>query len=128
MGLAAAVGTTIKCSFGAAPTPLSVLPVNRVVSPTPVANCMDNKPFLNVLPFGICSSPANPQVIAATAAALGVFTPMPCIPNIVTPWLPASPTVLIGNLPTLNNTSTCMCAWAGVITVMAPGSFRTMVP
>lgn len=128
MALAVTAGTMVKCSFGAAPTPLSVLPVNRVLSPAPVANIMDTKPFLNIVPFGLCTSPANPQVIAATAAALGVFTPMPCIPNIVTPWLPGSPTVLVGNLPAVSNTSTCMCAWAGVVSVVAPAQFRTLVP
>lgn len=128
MALAVTMGTTLKCSFGAAPTPLVVLPVNRVVAPLPAANIMDNKPFLNIVPFGMCSSPANPMVIAATAAALGVFTPMPCIPVIVSPWLPGSPKVLIGNLPTVSNSSKCMCSWGGVVSVVAPANFRVMVP
>lgn len=128
MGLAVTMGTTIKCSFGVAPTPLVVLPVNRVLGPTPVANIMDTKPFVNIMPFGMCSSPANPTVITATAAALGVFTPMPCVPAIVTPWLPGSPTVLVGNLPAVSNSSTCMCSWGGVVSVVAPASFQTMVP
>lgn len=127
MAFAVTAGTTIKCSFGAAPTPLGVLPLNRVLAPAPVANIMDNKPFLNVVPFGMCSSPANPQVIAATAAALGVFTPMPCLPVIVSPWLPGSPTNLVGNLPAVSSSSTCMCSWGGVVSVVVPASFGTMV-
>ena len=36
---------------------------------------------------------------AATAAALGVLTPMPCIPVTAAPWMPGVPQVLIGNMP-----------------------------
>ena len=128
MTCAVTAGSTIQCSFGAAPMPLGVLPINRTLAPTPAANVMDNKPFVNVVPFGVCSSPANPQVIAATAAALGVLTPMPCLPVIVSPWLPGSPTVLIGNLPAVNSASTCMCSWGGVVSVLVPSAFQTLVP
>jgi len=47
----------------------------------PVATIMDFKPFANIPGFGACMSPMNPHVIAATAAAMGVFTPQPCIPG-----------------------------------------------
>ena len=79
------MGATLQCSFGVAPSALMVLPQNRVLTgPVPsAANIMDNKPLVNILPFGMCSSLANPTVAIATAAALGVLTPMPCIP--VTP-------------------------------------------
>ncbi len=128
MGIAVSMGATIKCSFGAAPSSLVVLPTNRVLNPVPVANIMDNKPFLNILPFGVCNTPSNPMVAAATAAALGVLTPMPCIPVTLAPWVVGSPTVLVGNMPILNNSSTCMCNWGGVITVISPGSPTCQVP
>ena len=67
--------------------------------------------------FGMCSNPANPAVIAATAAALGVPTPAPCVPVIPTPWMPGCPTVLVCGKPLLNNTSKLMCAYGGVIQV-----------
>ncbi len=122
------MGATLQCSFGAAPSSLVVLPTNKVLTGTPDANIMDYKPMVNILPFGVCSSLANPTVAAATSAALGVLTPMPCIPNTVSPWVPGAPTVLLANMPTLNNTSKCMCMWAGVIQIVAPGQFTVMTP
>ncbi|WP_255430439.1 DUF4280 domain-containing protein [Sporomusa sp. GT1] len=104
-----------------APSSLVVLPQNRVISNMPVANIMDNKPLVNVMPFGMCSSLANPTVAAATAAALGVLTPMPCIPVIPAPWVPGSVTVMIANCPALNKTANLMCAWGGVIQIVDPG-------
>ena len=121
-------GALVMCSFGVAPSSLAVLPMHRVMTGAPAANIMDNKPNLNVLPFGMCSSLANPAVAAATAAALGVLTPMPCIPNTPAPWVPGAPTVLLQNFPALNNTSQLMCVWGGVITFTAPGQFTHLIP
>ncbi|MFN6518383.1 MAG: DUF4280 domain-containing protein [Nostoc sp. CreGUA01] len=128
MALQVCSGATLKCSFGVAPSSLVVLPVNRVLTGTPDANIMDNKPMVNIMPFGMCSSLANPTVASATAAASGVLTPMPCIPVIPAPWAPGSPTVLIANSPALNNTSKLMCAWAGVIEVVYPGQSTVFIP
>ncbi|MDR5758683.1 DUF4280 domain-containing protein [Caballeronia sp. LZ035] len=126
MGIQVTAGATLQCSFGAAPGTLQVLPVNRVLCGTPAATIMDNVPMVNVLPFGTCTSMANPVVVAATAAALGALTPMPCVPATVAPWAPGSPTVLIGSLPALQNSSKLMCMWAGVIQVVAPAQVTTM--
>jgi hypothetical protein len=128
MGIQVCTGAMMMCSFGAAPSSLVVLPLNRTMTGTPAANIMDNKPMLNIPPFAMCMSPANPMVIAATAAAMGVLTPMPCIPVTVAPWVPGAPTVLIGNMPALNNSSKLMCNWGGVIQISVPGQFTTMVP
>jgi hypothetical protein len=122
------MGALLQCSFGAAPAPLSVLPVNRVLTGTPAATITDSIPFVNIPSFGTCSSPSNPVVIAATAAALGVPTPMPCVPATVAPWLPGAPTVLIGNLPALDDQSRLMCMWAGVIQITMAGQFTVAVP
>ncbi len=122
------MGAMISCSFGAAPGTLVVLPTNKVLTGMPAATCMDHVPMLNILPFGMCSSPANPMVAAATAAALGVLTPMPCIPMTSAPWVPGSPTVLIANFPALNNSSKLMCTWAGIISISMAGQFTTAVP
>jgi hypothetical protein len=119
----------IKCSFGVASVPLIVTPDNRVlVSNQPAATIMDHVPMKNIPTFGMCQSIANPAVAAATSAALGVFTPAPCIPATSSPWVVGSLTVLINNKPALNNTSTCMCTWAGVISVVQAGQMQTQVP
>jgi hypothetical protein len=116
------MGAMMKCSFGTSPSALSVLPAGRPLGPLPAATIMDNVPFMNVPPFGTCSSLANPVVAAATAAALGALAPMPCIPSTVAPWVPGSPTVLISNIPALSATSKLMCMWGGVIEILVPGS------
>lgn len=128
MGQLTCMGAMLKCSFGLAPGTLMVLPANAVLTAVPDANIMDNKPMVNILPFGMCQSMANPMVAAATAAALGVLVPMPCIPATVAPWMPGSPTVLIGNMPALNNSSKLMCMWGGVIEINAPGQTTVSIP
>ena len=123
------MGAVLQCSFGAAPSSLVVLPINRVLAEgPPAANIMDHKPMINIMPFGVCSSLANPSVAAATAAAMGALTPMPCVPMTMSPWVTGAPTVLIANIPALNNTSKCMCNWAGVISINFAGTTRTMIP
>lgn len=68
-------------------------------------------------------------MIAATAAALGVFTPMPCVPVTPAPWIPGgAPTVLMGVAPALDAQGTLICAWGGVIKVAQPGQVTTFVP
>lgn len=122
-------GATLQCSFGAAPSMLNVLPVNRTLtSGMPAANIMDHIPLVNILPFGMCMSMANPMVAAATAAALGVLTPMPCIPATATPWIPGAPTMLLGNMPSLDSNCSLMCNWAGVIKVVMPGQMQMLIP
>lgn len=128
MGICICGNSVLQCSFGAAPGPLTVLPANKVISSTPLATIMDNKPLVNIPAFGMCSCPANPQVAAATAAALGVLTPMPCIPVLLAPWAPGSPTVLIGGYPALNQTSKLICSWGGVIQVMSPITMNIQMP
>ncbi|WAJ39817.1 DUF4280 domain-containing protein [Pseudomonas sp. GOM7] len=122
-------GATLQCSFGAAPSMLNVLPTNRTLTGgMPAANIMDHIPLVNIMPFGVCMSMANPTVAAATAAALGVLTPMPCIPATATPWIPGAPTMLLGNMPSLDSNCTLMCNWAGVIKVVMPGQMQMLIP
>jgi len=120
-------GAMMMCSFGVAPAVLNVLPTNKTNATTPAANIADSIPMTNIPTFGMCMSIANPTVAAATAAALGVLTPMPCIP-VTAPWVPGSATCLIGGMPALNSTSKCMCSWGGVIQITFPGQVTTNVP
>lgn len=129
MGFAVCMGAALQCTFGMTPSTLTVLPQSRVMGCSlPMASIMDNKPIVNILPFGMCSSMANPVVAAATAAKLGVFTPMPCIPVTVAPWAPGSPTCLVGGNPALNNSSKLMCAYGGVISINNPGQSTINIP
>ena len=109
------------CSFGAAPGVLTILSPKTSAGPMPAATIMDFQPFVNIGPFSLCSSLANPAVASATAAALGVLTPMPCTPMPIGPWQPGSPTVHVEGKPALTNLSTCQCAYGGVITISVPG-------
>jgi hypothetical protein len=128
MGMQVCMGAMMQCTFGVAPSTLVVLPANRTLTGTPAATIMDFAPIVNVPPFGMCQSPSNPMVAAATAAALGVLTPMPCVPVTAAPWVVGSPTVMIGSMPALNDSSKLMCSWGGVISINNPGQTKTMVP
>lgn len=129
MGLHVCNGAMLMCSFGLAPSVLTVLPKNQMTtSYMPAANIMDHVPMVNIMPFGMCTSPANPTVASATAAAMGVLTPMPCIPATTTPWAPGSPTVMLSNMPALNDTSKLICTWGGMICVTLQGQFTEQIP
>ncbi len=121
-------GATTLCSFGVAPGTLTVLPVARsMAGGPPAASIMDNVPFLNIAPFGMCTSMANPSVASATAAALGVLTPMPCTPVTAAPWAPGASKTLIGGKPALDNSCKLNCSFGGVIQIVQPGQFTVMV-
>lgn len=119
-------GAMLQCSFGLAPTSLVSMPTTRVViEGRPASTITDIATGMNIPPFAMCSSLANPTVAAATAAALGVLTPMPCVPTVVSPWAPGAPTTTIGGRPALVSGSMCNCAFGGVITILMPGAMRT---
>jgi hypothetical protein len=117
----------LTCTFGVAPSTLTVVPKGPPVQAggQMAATIQDFAPNVNVMPFGMCQTPSNPQVAAATSAALGVLTPQPCIPVTTAPWTPGSPTVLINGAPALTAQCTLMCAWGGVITITNPGQTQT---
>ena len=118
----------MKCTMGLAPSIFA--PTMKMVNTSNMiaANIMDFVPFMNIPPFGMCTSQANPVVAAATAAALGTPTPAPCIPLFPAPWKPGAPTVMLCNQPALNNSSTLNCAWAGVVTFADAGQTTHMIP
>ncbi len=123
MPLCVCAGAMMTCSFGMAPSTLNVLPTGKAgCTPAglPLATIMDNKPFVNIMPFGMCRSLANPSVASATSY-WGVLTPMPCTPVIPAPWAPGCTTLLLGGKPVLHQSCKLMCAYAGVIQISNPG-------
>ncbi len=123
----AVMAASLQCTYGAAPSALLVVPKGPpvLVEGRPAATVMDMAPMANIPPFGMCMSPTNPTVVAATAAALGVFTPMPCVPVTVGPWKPGAVKTMVNKSPALTAGSVCNCAWAGVISVTVPGASKT---
>lgn len=115
-------GAQMKCSMGSSTSNLIVLPERRIfLSSKPKANISDMKSMTNIPPFGLCCSLANPTVAAATAAHLGVLTPMPCIPNPASPWAPGKTDVLEQGQPAVLNTCKLQCQWAGTIEFVTNG-------
>lgn len=121
------MGAMLQCPWGAAPTPLTAIPKGAPVlgENKPAATIMDNVPFGNIVPFGICNSPGNPAAVAAKAVGATV----PCTPVTPAPWTPGSPTVLINNFPALNAMSTLMCSLGAGAPIMItnPGTVKTVV-
>jgi len=128
MAIQTCMGASMMCTFGMAPSTLVPTPKPIMTSNMVAANIMDHVPMTNIPPFGMCMCPGNPMFVAATAAALGTPTPVPCIPMTMAPWITGAPTVMLANMPALNNTSTLMCNWGGVITFVSPGQMTHMIP
>jgi len=117
-----------QCTFGLAPSALEVLPITLTMGGgAPAGNITCAVPFVNILPFGLCTSLANPAVAAATAAALGVLVPLPCTP-VTSVWAPGSPTIMLGGAPALNQSSIANCGFGGVITISFPGEVTIAIP
>jgi hypothetical protein len=114
-------GAILSCSMGLGAGQLLVPPSVRASGDKkPFAVITDHVPQLNLPGFAVCRSPANPSVAAATAAAQGALTPMPCIPATSSPWAPGSAAGSIDGVPALTSISTCMCQYAGLIQIVNP--------
>ncbi len=127
MSFCMCTGGIMQCSFGMTPAPFNALPVPCVViGGLPAGVMTDMAPVVNIPPFGMCRSLANPAVAAATAAALGALTPMPCIPVPAGPWTNTAQKLSVGGQNALTNDSRLTCAWGGQITVQFPGQVTVM--
>lgn len=125
MAQAVVTGATMTCSFGTTPSTLQATSnLTVLMEGKPACVIGDAAPMVNVGSFGMCTSLANPQVAAATAAAMGVLTPQPCIPSVAGSWIPAQTTVLVGGQPCLNQACSCVCSFAGTIKIVNPGQFK----
>lgn len=126
MGQLVVTGGSAMCTFGAAPGTINVTSQTMCLAcGRPAATIQDCQPA-NVT-FGMCSSLANPQVAAATAAANGVLTPQPCALVPAGTWIPTKPTVLIGGKSCLTSDCKLMCAYGGSISIVSPGQTTVMV-
>lgn len=121
-------GAQAMCTFGTAPGTINVTSQTTCLAEgKPVATIQDVQ-MVNITPFGLCTSLANPQVAAATAAALGVLTPQPCMLMAAGTWIPTKPTVLIGGKPCLTNDCKMMCTnGGGNISIVSPGQMKAIV-
>lgn len=127
MGVFAVAGGMVKCTFGTAPATLNVTSQAVVMYGGKLAaTIQDAGAFANIPPLGMCSSMANPQVAAATAAALGVLTPQPCIPSTGS-WMPTQTVCLAGGKPCITNDAICLCAYGGSISFTNPGQNHVMI-
>jgi len=117
------------CTFGLVPSTLIVTPKGTpvVVEGRPVATILDNIGISNIVPFGLCTSLANPITAAQTAAAMGVLTPGACTPVVPAPWAPGAPMTLVNGTPALTLGSMCNCVYGGAISIVNPGSTREIV-
>jgi hypothetical protein len=105
-------GALVRCRCGTQPSQLAI--------ETPVATVREVVPFVNLRPFGLCAAPSNPAVQAATAAAMGVPTPAPCVPSTSAPWAPAHEWARVRGVPALSPASQARCQWGGVIDILDP--------
>ena len=123
MGTIVVSGAVLQCPFGTSPSSLNVTSqAMYMISGQPAATIQDAQGMVNIQPFGMCSSLANPQVAAATAAALGVLTPQPCMPTTAGTWIPSGPTTLIDGKPCLTNDCQVLCSnGMGTIQISNPG-------
>jgi hypothetical protein len=92
MGFLVTGGAMMMCTMGAAPATMNVLPVGMVnAGPQAAATTMDNKPMLNIPPFGMCMSMSNPQVAAAVASPAGIRPSVTPCPSTPAGWSGAAP-------------------------------------
>jgi hypothetical protein len=105
-------GALLRCSCGAAPSSLVVLPVHREqIEDQFAANIMDHVPMVNIMPFGAC-----------------IILEGPCVPATLASWTPGSPSVMLDDQPALDDISILECMVGGVIMVSYPGQTTTQIP
>lgn len=129
MAQATVDGAVLTCSFGTVPCTLRVTSQQSCLAcGRPAATIQDMAGKTNISGFGMCTSLANPQVAAATAAALDVLTPQPCNCMTAAPWINPGKAPLVKKVPGLRSDAKLMCVnGMGVISITAPGQFKVNV-
>lgn len=127
MGVPVVTGATFLCTMGTAPGQLIATSQATIrIAGRPAATIADAAPISNLGPCGMCTSMANPAVSSATAAALGVLTPMPCIPAPAGGWI-CSGTPLLSGQPMLTTDGSITCIYGGSISILNPAQTTTRV-
>ena len=127
MGVIVVTGALIQCPFGTIPANLTVTSQCIVLAEgKPAATIQDCAPGVNISGCGMCSSLANPQVASATAAALGVLAPQPCVPAVAGTWIPTQTICLADGKPCLTGDATAVCSYGGTLSIMDAGQ-KTVV-
>ena len=95
-----------------------VLPLNGATTTgLPLGNALDHVPFLNIIPFGMCTTAVNPMVSAAGGA------PVPCVPITLSQWSDTATKVKVRGYSSVTEKSKLRCLWNGSITVEVSGQF-----
>ena len=115
-------GAMMMCSFGLAPSSFMASPGRTdLMGNMPKGNIMDFAPMVNIMPFGMCTAPTNPEVIACCG-------PAPCVPAITSPWMPGHPQVMVQKQPALTRSCRNMCMWLGQISFTTDGQMPCPPP
>lgn len=119
-------GATMRCSFGDKSARLTVYPDRTVfLTGQPMANISDHTSLYNISPFGKCHTTRYPATGAATAAAHGRLTPMPCVPGTMSDWRNGKNDYIIKGSPALLKSSYCKCCYGGIIRIVKDGQVDT---
>jgi len=110
-------GAKLECSEGSAPSFLGVVRPNVSLCGQPMANVMDHKTGVNIMPaaFVVCKSKINPAVAASPAKQA------PCTPAPTIFWTGGEMNVSVNGDPALLDTSECKCLLGGTIKITDPG-------
>lgn len=105
-------GAKLKCSYAVKKRKLR-LPFSHgvYVKDKALMNVMDYKPNKNIVSFGICKSPKNPNA----------GSPHSCKPKITMKWINGKEDMLVENQPALINICKNKCAYEGEITIVEDG-------
>ena len=113
-------GATVQCTMGTTTGQLKASQSGVTLGGAPAVLISDCVPLVNVGACGMCTSLLNPTVASATAAALGVLTPMPCVPSPLGMWTcPGTP--MLAGQPGVSSDATLTCAYGGTLRIITPG-------
>lgn len=119
-------GATMRCSLGDRSARLTVYPDRTVfLTGQPMASISDHTSLYNIAPFGKCHTTRYPATGAATAAAHGRLTPMPCVPGTKSNWRNGKDDYIIKGNPALLKSSYCKCCYGGIIRIVKDGQVDT---